>query len=61
MLGEVKMVARNSITRNQKPLLQSLRIVLTPKQQLAFWNALQAPVKLTPAQKKLGAIMRGEA
>ena len=36
-------------------------IVMTPSEQLAFWNALNAPPKLTPAQKKLGAIMRGEA
>ncbi len=35
-------------------------IVLSPDEQLAFWEALQAPAKLTPAQKKLGAIMRGE-
>jgi uncharacterized protein (DUF1778 family) len=36
-------------------------IVLSPEEQLAFWRALQAPPKLTPAQKRLGAIMRGEA
>lgn len=36
-------------------------ITLTPEEQLAFWNALHRPVKLTPAQKKLGKIMRGEA
>jgi uncharacterized protein (DUF1778 family) len=35
-------------------------IVMTPEEQLAFWNALNEPPKLTPAQKKLGAIMRGE-
>ena len=35
-------------------------IVLTPAEQLAFWEALQAPPKLTPAQKRLGALMRGE-
>ncbi|MFM8221834.1 MAG: DUF1778 domain-containing protein [Planctomycetaceae bacterium] len=32
---------------------------LSPDEQLAFWQALQAPPKLTPAQKRLGAIMRG--
>jgi uncharacterized protein (DUF1778 family) len=32
---------------------------LTPEEQLAFWTALTTPVPLTPAQKKLGAIMRG--
>lgn len=36
-------------------------ITLTPEEQLAFWNALQQPVRLTPKQKKLGKIMRGEA
>lgn len=36
-------------------------IALTPEEQLAFWTALGAPVKLTPAQKKLGALMRGES
>jgi NADPH:quinone reductase-like Zn-dependent oxidoreductase len=32
---------------------------LSPDEQLAFWQALQVPAKLTPAQKRLGAIMRG--
>ena len=36
-------------------------IVMAPSEQLAFWNALNEPPKLTPAQQKLGAIMRGEA
>jgi uncharacterized protein (DUF1778 family) len=36
-------------------------IALTPDEQLAFWNALNAPVKLTPAQRRLGALMRGQA
>ena len=35
-------------------------IVMTPEQQLAFWNALNEPVVLTPAQERLGRIMRGE-
>ena len=34
-------------------------IQLSPDEQLAFWRALNAPSKLTPAQKRLGAIMRG--
>lgn len=33
-------------------------IRLSPQEQLAFWNALQAPVKLTPSQKRLAAVMR---
>ena len=36
-------------------------ISLTATEQLAFWTSLNDPGKLTPAQKKLGAIMRGEA
>ena len=36
-------------------------IALTPGEQLAFWKALQQPVRLTASQKKLGALMRGEA
>ena len=36
-------------------------VFLTPDEQLTFWNALQAAPKLTPAQKRLGAMMRGDA
>jgi uncharacterized protein (DUF1778 family) len=35
-------------------------IALSPEEQLAFWNALNTTPKLTPAQRRLGAIMRGE-
>lgn len=35
-------------------------IAMTPEEQLAFWNALNQPAKLTAAQKKLGKLMRGE-
>lgn len=34
-------------------------IALTPDEQLAFWTALNEPVKLTRSQKKLSKIMRG--
>jgi uncharacterized protein (DUF1778 family) len=34
-------------------------VLLSPDEQLAFWMALQAPPKLTPAQKRLGATMQG--
>jgi len=34
-------------------------ILLSPDEQFAFWQALNAPAKLTPAQRRLGAIMRG--
>jgi uncharacterized protein (DUF1778 family) len=36
-------------------------IALTPEEQLAFWNALHRPVRLSEAQRRLGAMMRGEA
>jgi uncharacterized protein (DUF1778 family) len=36
-------------------------IALTPDEFLEFWQALREPVRLTPAQKKLAAVMRGEA
>src|SRR3954466_357041 len=32
-------------------------IALAPEEQVAFWDALNQPVLLTPAQKRLGAIM----
>jgi uncharacterized protein (DUF1778 family) len=34
---------------------------LSPEEQLALWTALNEPPKLTAAQRKLGAIMRGES
>lgn len=36
-------------------------IALSPGEQLAFWQALQSPPKLTRAQKRLGKLMRGES
>ena len=36
-------------------------IALAPEEQHAFWTALNEPAKLTAAQKKLGALMRGES
>jgi len=36
-------------------------IRLSPVEQLALWTALNEPPKLTAAQKRLGAIMRGES
>jgi uncharacterized protein (DUF1778 family) len=46
--------------RKEVAAAQSQTISLTPDEQLAFWQALDAPGKLTPRQKKLGKIMRGE-
>jgi uncharacterized protein (DUF1778 family) len=36
-------------------------ITFTPEEQLRFWNALNGTSKLTPAQRRLGAVMRGES
>jgi uncharacterized protein (DUF1778 family) len=36
-------------------------LALTADEQLAFWTALSAPARLTAAQRRLGALMRGEA
>lgn len=35
-------------------------IEMTAVEQTAFWQALEQPVKLTPAQRRLGRILRGE-
>ena len=36
-------------------------IVMTPDEQLAFWDAINETPVLTESQKRLGAMMRGEA
>jgi uncharacterized protein (DUF1778 family) len=36
-------------------------VTLTAEEQLAFWNALNEPVKLSKAQRRLGSMMRGES
>jgi uncharacterized protein (DUF1778 family) len=35
-------------------------IALSAEEQIAFWNALNRPTRLTEAQRQLGVIMRGE-
>ena len=35
-------------------------IAMTPEEQLLFWNALNASPKLSPAQRHLGSLMRGQ-
>lgn len=44
--------------RREVAAAENQTIALTPQEQEQFWLALQAPVRLTPAQKKLGQIMR---
>ena len=47
--------------RKEVHAAQRQTIALTPAEQLIFWNALDAPVALTKAQRRLGAILRGQA
>jgi uncharacterized protein (DUF1778 family) len=35
-------------------------VALTPEEQLTFWTALNRAPQLTAAQRRLGAVMRGE-
>ena len=39
--------------------LERSTILLNPSDQLAFWRALNDPVSLTPAQRRLGRLMAG--
>jgi hypothetical protein len=39
--------------------VESYLIRLPAPEQLQFWNALHAPIRLTKAQEQLGRIMRG--
>jgi uncharacterized protein (DUF1778 family) len=45
--------------RKEVAALTSQTIAMTADEQFAFWTALNAPVTLTSAQKKLGKLMRG--
>ena len=47
--------------RREVASAQEQTIQMTPSEQLAFWQALQAPPELTPAQKRLALLMRGES
>jgi uncharacterized protein (DUF1778 family) len=38
---------------------RSRTIALSPEEQLAFWQALHAPVRLTKRQRELARVMRG--
>ncbi len=46
--------------RREVELAREHTIALSRDEQLAFWKALQSPPRLTPAQERLGAVMRGE-
>jgi uncharacterized protein (DUF1778 family) len=49
-----------SQARREVQAAREQTLALTPEEQLAFWNALAAPPALTQAQRRLGALMRGE-
>jgi|SRR3972149_8436526 len=46
--------------RREVRAAQEQVIALTPEEQLSFWKALEETPKLTPAQRRLGSVMRGE-
>jgi uncharacterized protein (DUF1778 family) len=46
--------------RRELSAARQATIRLSPDEQLAFWTALHRPADLTPAQRRLGALMRGE-
>ena len=47
--------ARREVSSAREQTLQ-----MSPDEQLAFWQALQAPVKLTAAQRRLAKLMKGD-
>lgn len=55
----VRMVTVAQARREVSQAEQST-ISLTPDEQLAFWNALNATPNLTKSQRELGKIMRGD-
>jgi uncharacterized protein (DUF1778 family) len=48
--------AKREVEQAKKSVLQ-----MTAAEQERFWMALQAPVKLTKSQSKLGKIMQGDS
>lgn len=51
-----------TVTQARREVQQAAEqtISMTAEEQLTFWNALNASPKLTPAQRELGTVMRGE-
>ena len=47
--------------RREVAQAQQNTISLTPDEQLAFWQALDAAPELTQAQRELGRTMRGDS
>jgi uncharacterized protein (DUF1778 family) len=46
--------------RREVRAAQENMIAMTAEEQMSFWTALSKPPKLTAAQRRLGAIMRGD-
>lgn len=55
----VRTVAVSQARREVEAARQQV-IALSPEEQLAFWQALNEPPRLTEAQRRLGSLMRGE-
>src|SRR5688572_10580517 len=55
-------VRQVTVAQARKEVLASRdqTISLTPEEQLAFWQALNETPVLTPAQRRLAALMRGK-
>lgn len=55
-------VRQTSVPQAQKEIDEAETgvIRLSPENQLKLWKLINAPVKLTASQKRLGRIMRGE-
>ena len=47
--------------RREVQAAQQRTLTFSADEQLAFWQALDEPAKLTPAQRRLGALVRGES
>jgi uncharacterized protein (DUF1778 family) len=50
-----------SQARREVAAAREQTLAMTAEEQLEFWNALAAPAALSASQRRLGAIMRGEA
>ena len=53
----VRMVTVSQARREVEGIHQNM-LSLTPEEQLAFWNALNSPTKLTEAQRELGRLLK---
>jgi uncharacterized protein (DUF1778 family) len=59
MSDYVRMIAVGQARREVEHAKQNT-IALSAEEQLAFWNALNTPPRLSKSQRQLGRLMRGE-